>query len=59
MAAKLVYTVRMSESMQAFLAATLDLVQAIEEADEVLVADEIREAADRLLGVIEDRRGEL
>ena len=51
--------IRMSKSMQEFLAASLDLLQAIEHADPVLVTDEISQAAAALWAVVDRNRGEL
>lgn len=51
--------VRLSDSYAEFLAATLDLLQEVLNADEALVADGILEAADQLLAVVERRRGQL
>jgi hypothetical protein len=55
----LTMTVRLSDCAQAYMIASIDLLRAVMEADDVLVTDEIREAAERLVDVIADSRGEL
>lgn len=52
-------TFRMSDSMQEFLAAALDLLQEVEHADDALVTDGILDAATRLRDVIEGHKGDL
>jgi len=51
--------VRMSQSMEEYMAASLDLLVAVKHADPALVTDEILEAAQRLAEVIERHKGDL
>jgi hypothetical protein len=55
----LVYTLRLSDVAAPFVAASLDLLQVVLDADECSVTDEIHEAAEQLLAVVEGNRGNL
>lgn len=59
MAKRLVYELRLSDSMQQYLTASLDLLEAVLNADEALVTDEILNAAEELQAVIENQSGNL
>lgn len=59
MAKNLTMIVKLSDCAGPFLAATYDLVQAVENSDPMLVTDEIREATTALLEIVEKNRGEL
>ena len=51
--------VKLSDTAGEFLAAALDLIEAVQTADPALVTDEILAALGRLEAVIDARRGEL
>lgn len=57
-ASRTVY-LRLSQVAPEFVEASLDLLQAALTADEVLVTDEIREAAARLRSLCEENRGDI
>lgn len=55
--AKAVITVHLSESFEPFVEAALDLLAAAEDSDDVLVTDDIVDAASRLRAVIDRYAG--
>lgn len=59
MSREAVVYIRMSEAMQEFMVAALDLLEEVEHADRALITDEVLEAAEHLRNVIADYQGEL